>query len=141
MAAKAIYWISTGLFCAFLGGSGFGYLAGAEPFVEGITHLGYPLYFLTILGAAKVLGAAALLAPGSPILKEWAYAGFSFDLIGAAASHAFAGDPLAEVLPPVVVLLVGAASYLLRPISRRVPGSLALGAEPVVASPTGATSP
>jgi hypothetical protein len=54
--------------------------------------LGYPVYFLTILGVWKVLSAPALLAPRLPRLKEWAYAGIFFDLTGAAASHAFSGD-------------------------------------------------
>ena len=56
--------------------------------VEGIVHLGYPLYFITIIGFWKVLGAITLLAPGFPRLKEWAYAGIFFDLTGAAASCA-----------------------------------------------------
>ena len=100
----AAYWIVTGLFCALFALSGTGYLLQLDRFVEGITHLGYPLYVLTILGVAKLAGAVALLLPGRPILKEWAYAGFAFDLLGAIASHSFAGDPFSAVIPPTAVL-------------------------------------
>ena len=67
-----------------------------------------------------VLGVAALLAPGRPLIKEWAYAGFTFNLLGATASHVFAGDPFSETVRPAAVLLVGAVSYWLRPASRRL---------------------
>ena len=114
------YWIATGLFCAVFLFGGTSHLLRTEAMAEGIASLGYPAYLMTILGTAKLLGAAALLAPGRPLLKEWAYAGFTFDLLGATASHTFAGDPLSETMRPAILLLVGAASYLLRPASRRL---------------------
>ena len=80
-------------------------------------------YCMSILGLAKLLGVLALLAPRRPLLKEWAYAGFAFSLAGAVATHAFVADPVAEWLPPVVLLGVGAGSYLLRPADRRLPAS------------------
>ncbi len=135
-----VYWIATVVFAALLGLSGLAYLAGVERFVEGITLLGYPSYVLTILGTAKVLGVIALLAPGRPLLKEWAYAGFAFDLIGAVASHTFAGDPIGEAVRPLVPLAIGAASYLLRPAARRLFSSPTLGPAPVPAHASGATS-
>ncbi len=114
------YWVTTGLFCtAFLFG-GANHLLRTESFAEDIASLGYPLYLMTILGSAKLLGVAALLAPGRPLLKEWAYAGFSFNLLGATASHVFAGDPFSETVRPAALLLLGAASYFLRPASRRL---------------------
>jgi hypothetical protein len=116
-----VYWATTGLFCAVLGFSGVAHSTRLEPMVEAMTGLGYPLYFMTILGIAKLCGVVALLAPGRPLLKEWAYAGFTFNLTGAAASHLFVGDPLSEFLPPVVLLGLGAASYFLRPDPRRLP--------------------
>ena len=82
--------------------------------------LGYPVYLMTILGVAKVLGVIALLIPGQPLLKEWAYAGFTFDILVAAASHAFAQDTVQSIIIPLVILTVGAASYVLRPDSRRL---------------------
>ena len=121
-----IYWLTTGLFCAVLGFSGFAHFTHLDPMVEAMTKLGYPLYFMTILGSAKLLGVAALLAPGRPLLKEWAYAGFAFNLLGATASHGFTGDPLSETIRPATVLVLGAASYLLRPAARRLPSALAL---------------
>ncbi len=114
------YWIATGLFCAaFLYGGG-SHLLRTEAIAEGIASLGYPAYLMTILGTAKLLGVAALLAPGRPLLKEWAYAGFTFNLLGATASHVFAGDPFSETVRPAALLLLGAASYFLRPASRRL---------------------
>jgi hypothetical protein len=80
--------------------------------------LGYPPYLLIILGGWKLLSAPALLAPGLPRLKEWAYAGIFFDLTGAAASHAFSGDPTGKVATPLVLLLTAATSWALRPASR-----------------------
>ena len=78
--------------------------------------LGYPPYLMTLLGILKLLGVVALLAPGFARLKEWAYAGFSFDLIGAAFSFAAAGDPTpAGIAPPLLILAVVAVSYVLRP--------------------------
>ena len=114
------YWATTGLFCAVLGLSGIAHTTRLEDMAESMTGLGYPLYFMTILGLAKLAGVVALLVPGRPLLKEWAYAGFTFNLVGATASHVFAADPFAEALPPLVLLGVGAASYALRPASRRL---------------------
>ncbi len=113
------YWIATGLFCAAFLFGGTSHLLRTEAIAEGIASLGYPAYLMTILGTAKLLGVAALLAPGRPLLKEWAYAGFSFNLLGATVSHVFAGDPFSETVRPAALLLVGAASYFLRPASRR----------------------
>ena len=114
------YWAATGLFCALLGFSGIAHTARIDFVAEGVTGLGYPAYLMTILGVAKLLGVVALLAPGRPVLKEWAYAGFTFNLLGAAISHGFVGDPLGEALRPLGLLAFCAASYLLRPASRRI---------------------
>ena len=121
MSSKPMgYWIATGLFCAALGLGGLAYVIRVEFMAERMAELGYPLYFMTILGTAKLLGVVALLAPGRPLLKEWAYAGFAFNLIGATASHAFAGDPLSHTIRPAIVLAIGVASYLLRPADRKL---------------------
>ena len=129
------YWITTGLFCAVLGFSGFGHLTHLEAFVEIMTGLGYPQYFMTIIGTWMLLGVATLLAPRLPLLKEWAYAGFTFNLIGATASHVFAGDPLGETIRPSVVLAIGAASYLLRPSDRRIASAPNFGAASLPSQP------
>lgn len=83
-------------------------------------HLGYPPYFAAMLGAWKLLGALAIAAPGFPRLKEWAYAGFAFDLIAAAASRAAVGDGAADIVAPLVFLALVVASWALRPASRRL---------------------
>jgi uncharacterized membrane protein YphA (DoxX/SURF4 family) len=83
-----------------------------------MNHLGYPLYFASILGFWKLLGAVAVVVPGFPRLKEWAYAGFFFNLTAAAASRAAVGDSAADVIAPLVFLALVLASWALRPASR-----------------------
>ena len=101
------------------------------PLVAGlVTHLGYPSYFLVLLGTWKVLGAAALLIPGHALLKEWAYAGAFFTYTGAIASHLTTGYALGEVglLSALTVLTV--LSWALRPPSRRTSARSAQGPVP-----------
>ncbi|MEM7138021.1 MAG: DoxX family protein [Myxococcota bacterium] len=81
----------------------------------GMDHLGYPYYFARLLGTWKVLGGAAILAPGLSKLKEWAYAGIFFDLSGAFVSHASVGDGIDNLAPPLVLIVLLVASYTLRP--------------------------
>lgn len=109
----AAYWTVTLLVALPLGALGIAYLIGAEGVRQGMAHLGYPAYFLIILGTAKILGAAALLQDRLATLKEWAYAGFTFNLLGAAASHVFARDPASMAAGPLVLLVLLAASYIL----------------------------
>jgi len=125
---KIIYWIST-LWLA-LGMLSTGTLqllrvkapgAVAPPGVEGILHLGYPVYFLTILGVWKILGVVALLIPKFPLLKEWAYAGFFFAMSGAVFSHIAVSDPAKELIPSLLLLLLTGVSWYLRPASRKIP--------------------
>jgi hypothetical protein len=89
--------------------------------VAGVQHLGYPLYFATLLSVWKLLGAIVITAPGLPRVKEWAYAGFVFDLTAAAISHAAVGDSTGDVVAPLVFLALVTASWALRPESRRLP--------------------
>jgi hypothetical protein len=88
--------------------------------LEILTRLGYPSYLALILGVAKLLGVVVLLAPGLRRLKEWAYAGFTFDLLGALASHAFVRDPPQAFAGAVIMLALGTASYVLLPPGRRL---------------------
>ena len=117
---ERVYWGTTALFCLAFAGGGFNHLLHTQYMTENMTQLGYPAYVMTILGVAKLLGVIALAVPARPFLKEWAYAGFAFDLIGAVASHNFAGDPISASFPPLVLLALGAVSYSLRPASRRL---------------------
>ena len=114
------YWIATGLVCLVFTGGGIANLLHADTQREIMEKLGYPAYLMTLLGVAKLLAVLAILAPGRKMLKEWAYAGLTFDLIGASFSHASAGDPLPAAAVPLVILSVVSASYLLRPDSRRI---------------------
>ena len=114
------YWIVTGLFCAAMTAGGIMNLIRFEGQAESIEQLGYPSYLMSILGVAKILGVIALLIPKTPLLKEWAYAGFTFDLLGASASHAFVQHSPVEITIPLVVLTIAVASYFLRPDDRRI---------------------
>src|SRR5881394_1366365 len=89
---KTFYWVFTLLFIPPLIGSGIGFSAALPPAVEAMTHLGYPIYLIRFLGAAKLLGAVAILVGKFPRIKEWAYAGFAFNLIGASYSHLCSAD-------------------------------------------------
>jgi hypothetical protein len=123
MTAKLVgYWISTVLVAAMMAFSAYMYLSRNPQMMAGFASLGYPGYFSTILGVAKALGVCALLAPRFGLLKEWAYAGFTFTFIGAAISHlSMAQGP--KAVAPLVALLLLAISYLLRPASRRIAAS------------------
>ena len=95
-------------------------LTQSEQMRSGLQHLGYPMYFAAILGAWKLLGAVTITMPGTPRLKEWAYAGFFFDLTAAAISHMAVGDSAGDVLAPLGYLALVIASWALRPDSRRL---------------------
>ena len=84
-----------------------------------LTKLGYPTYFLMLLGSWKILGAIAILIPRSPVLKEWAYAGFFFTVTGAAFSHILSGTAQ-EIFPSLLLLLLTVTSWYCRPADRKV---------------------
>ncbi len=112
------FWIPTALFALAMLANGIANLTGAAPIAESMEHLGYPAYLAGLLGGWKVLGAIALVIPGMDRLKEWAYAGFAFDLTGAAFSHGAVGDGMAEVITPLVLLAIGAVSWFMRTKSK-----------------------
>lgn len=123
MNAKSIaYWITTILVALPIGSGGVGQMWQYHANPHGVVPvLGYPTYFFAILGFWKVLGAIAILAPGFPRLKEWAYAGIFFDLTGAAASCAAVGGYGAygfHVIAPLIITAFTMASWALRPESR-----------------------
>ncbi len=91
-------------------------LVAGDPVVEVVTHLGYPVYLLTILGVWKLLGGIVLLVPRFPRLKEWAYAGVFFELMGAAASLALHGESF--ISSPLILAMLALASWALRPPDR-----------------------
>jgi uncharacterized membrane protein YphA (DoxX/SURF4 family) len=124
---KTIYWVSTLWLVSGMLSSGILQLFRAKaegtlspPGVFGITHLGYPVYFLTILGIWKILGVVAILIPKFPLLKEWAYAGFFFVVTGAAYSHVAVGDSMKELFPAVLLLVMTVLSWYFRPAERKI---------------------
>jgi hypothetical protein len=115
---KIIYWIatawlslgmvSTALVQLFKGKDGSGG-------INSIIQLGYPVYFLTILGIWKILGVIAVLTPRYPLLKEWAYAGFFFAMSGAIFSHIALGNSVKEIFPPLLLLILTVVSWYFSP--------------------------
>jgi uncharacterized membrane protein YphA (DoxX/SURF4 family) len=138
-----MYWIATGLTAAAFVLGGVVDIGRGPQVAEGMKQLGYPLYLALILGVWKVLGALAIVAPRLPLLKEWAYAGIFFDLTGASASHALSHDTAGHILTPLILLVIVAISWALRPPSRRLvcfserpasPGTAPLEAAPLSGS-------
>jgi hypothetical protein len=123
MTTHATHWIyrgATALAALALTAIALGDLVRAPEIVDGLTHLGYPAYFATILGVWKLLGVVAIATPGHLRVKEWAYAGFFFVLTGAAMSHAIAHDPAAKVVVPVAVLVLVMTSWSAAPRAQRL---------------------
>jgi hypothetical protein len=116
---SAGYWLATALVAAELGLGGSWDIARIPYVRDLVTHLGYPSYFLVLLGTWKVLGAVALLAPRRPLLKEWAYAGAFFTYTGAIVSHLTTGYDLGELPLLTVLTALTVLSWALRPPSRR----------------------
>jgi uncharacterized membrane protein YphA (DoxX/SURF4 family) len=112
------FWVTTILGPASFVIGGCLHLTRDPQVMANLAHLGYPAYFATILGTWKLLGAIAIVMPGLPRLKELAYAGFFFDLTGAAATRAFVGDGVIDILAPLLFLALVAASWALRPTTR-----------------------
>jgi len=105
---RVIYWVVTILFLLPMAGSGVPEALFGRPAATAATiaHLGYPLYLMRMLGLAKVLGAVAIVSNRSKTLKEWAYAGYTFNLLGAVASHLIVGDGPVAAAPAIVLALV-----------------------------------
>jgi uncharacterized membrane protein YphA (DoxX/SURF4 family) len=112
------YWTTTILGPASFVIGGVLNLTQNEQVVATMHHLGYPAYFASLLGIWKLLGAIAIVVPGFPRLKEWAYAGFFFDLTAAAVSRAAVGVSAGDIVAPLVFLALVLASWALRPASR-----------------------
>ncbi|OXM86987.1 DoxX family protein [Paenibacillus rigui] len=107
------YWILTGLLAVLMGLGSFPDILSVPDAVALFQHLGYPAYLLPFLGIAKLLGVIAILVPGFPRLKEWAYAGFVFDLSGAMYSSIAVGDPASGWIFFIIGFILIAGSYIL----------------------------
>lgn len=108
---NVIYWVATGLVSAGMLMSAFMYLTQNPGLMKNFASAGYPVYFVLILGTAKLLGAIALLAPVWTKVKEWAYAGFTFTFLGAVWTHLATGTPW---MAPAIALVLLGVSYWFR---------------------------
>jgi hypothetical protein len=126
-AAKTLYWAATGFSILALAATGAADVARAPAIVAGLAHLGYPSYVATLLGVWQVLAAVVIGIPGVPRLKEWAYAGTSFALTGAAFSHLASGDTLGHAGVPLGVLAAAMTSRALQHARGDSPASSAAG--------------
>lgn len=108
-----IYWVFTALLCALMLLASVPDVLRTEEASAVFKHLGYPTYLLPFLGVAKLLAVVVILAPRLRGLKEWAYAGLIFDLLGALYSHISVGDPPAVWIFALIGLVLAAGSYLL----------------------------
>ena len=118
---KIIYWVATSLLAFGMLGSGIQQLMGAKAMLDILGKLGYPPYFMTILGVWKILGVIAILMPGTKLLKEWAYAGFFFTMTGALISHLVCGDHgIKEMIGPIMQIVFIILSWYFRPADRKI---------------------
>ena len=121
-ARKIIYWIATVWLALGLFATGIAQLVGADGQggADMLAKLGYPAYLMALLGFWKVLAVIALLAPKFSLIKEWAYAGFFFVASGAFLSHATIGDPVGEIFPSVLLMILTVVSWYFRPTDRKL---------------------
>ena len=114
------YWIITAVlsFCIFSGGLAQALLV--KGVVQGFKPLGYPQYFISLIGIWKVLGVIAILIPKFKLLKEWAYAGIFFTMSGAVISHIASGDVSIQIIAPFLLAIFTVLSWYLRPANRKI---------------------
>ncbi|MCW3091943.1 MAG: DoxX-like family protein [Ferruginibacter sp.] len=114
-----VYWIATALMAVGMLGSGLAQIFQTKAMVDLVVPLGYPLYFLYIIGVWKILGVAAILIPRFTLVKEWAYAGFFFIMTGAIVSHLASGDYAAKgIIGPFMQTVFIILSWYFRPANR-----------------------
>lgn len=107
-----LYWVFTGIFTFFMLGSAIPDVLVMDLAVKGFGELGYPAYLVPFLGIAKTLGVIAILIPGYPRIKEWAYAGLLYDVTGAVYSIYSVGKPVGTWAPVFIPIIIGVLSYV-----------------------------
>ncbi len=118
---KIIYWVSTGLLTFGMLSSGLSQITHAKYMVDIIVPLGYPLYFMYIIGIWKILGVIVILIPRFTLFKEWAYAGFFFLMTGAFISHLASGDDSVKgLIGPFMQTVFIILSWHFRPADRKI---------------------
>ncbi len=116
-----IYWVATALLSFGMLGSGIAQIGHAQAMIDLVIPLGYPIYFLSIIGVWKVLGVITILMPGFKLAKEWAYAGFFFLMTGAFVSHLASGHyGLSDVIGPFMQTVFVILSWYFRPDNRKI---------------------
>lgn len=116
---RIIYWIATLWLALGMTATGIVQLIPMKEEAEMIQRLGYPLYFLTLLGVWKLLGVIAILIPKFGLLKEWAYAGFFFAMSGAVVSHLAIKDEASTLFGPILLIVLTVVSWYFRPENRK----------------------
>jgi DoxX-like family len=116
-----IYWVFTILMSVGMFSSGLAQIIHAKQMIDLVIPLGYPLYFLSIIGVWKILGVITILSPGFKLAKEWAYAGFFFLMTGAVISHLAIGDfGVKAILGPAMQTIFIILSWYFRPANRKI---------------------
>jgi uncharacterized membrane protein YphA (DoxX/SURF4 family) len=113
-ALKFTYWITTIIIAIAFFITGIGNLIPFEHIAHDMAHLGYPSYFLKILGTWKIIAAVTIVLPRIRRIKEWAYAGMMLDLTGAALSRYFMNDGLPLIIVPLTIAGLVIISWSLR---------------------------
>lgn len=117
---KIIYWISTIWLSLGMVSTGIAQVTQMKEVVEKMSLMGYPSYFLVIIGVWKLLGGIVVLVPKYPLIKEWAYAGFFFIMTGAIFSHLAVRDEVIEYFGPTLLLVLTIVSWYFRPLNRKL---------------------
>lgn len=117
---KIIYWIATIWLALGMTSTGIVQIMKMKEEADMFARLGYPIYFLTIIGVWKILGVITVLLPKLPLLKEWAYAGFFFTMSGAVISHLAVADPAIELFGPMLLIVLTMVSWYFRPAERKL---------------------
>lgn len=115
-----IYWIATIWLALGMVSTGIVQVMNLEAEISFIVDLGYPVYFITLLGTWKLLGVIAILVPRFPLIKEWAYAGFFFMMSGAIYSHICHGSEASAFFGPTLLLVLTVVSWYFRPDNRKL---------------------
>jgi len=117
---RIIYWIATVWLSLGMVSTGIVQIIQMDEEVKKMNELGYPVYFLTIIGVWKILGVIAVLLPRIPLVKEWAYAGFFFLMTGAIFTHIAVGDEAMEYFGPSLLLVLTIVSWYFLPNERKI---------------------
>jgi hypothetical protein len=117
---KIIYWITTGWLALGMISTGIVQTLRMKDETAFIEKLGYPSYLIPMLGVCKILAIVVILIPKFPLLKEWSYAGLFFMMCGATFSHVAIGNPVTDILPCLLLIILTLLSWYFRPANRKI---------------------